>query len=246
MAASSGFPCYERRAKAGPGCSNSWWLIGALLTLFIAVTPSGQGRISHRAVRFTQVLDLRHQTPGVVHGGAAAPRGPLPVVRRQLLLPTSTGRTTTSGSMLRWSCSWAPTPQAGTIEDVVNLGKALAGAGYAAMFHWSPTMASAGQHRACGNRQPGLGLPVPGRAGVRGPGQGRSGRILRRRVLRAGGRCRPGEYRDHVHFVNAFGPYYDAQDCCLLQAASRSVEYEGEYNSLGYGPADIEVCWPTN
>ena len=36
---------------------------------------------------------------------------------------------------------------------------------------------------------------------------------------------------DDVHFVNAFGPYYDARDL-LLQISSRSQYYEGPEQTL--------------
>ena len=110
--------------------------------------------------------------------------------------------------------------------DVINLGSALARAGYVAMFHWSPTMAlraniepaetgnlvSAYQYLS--ERE----YVDPERTGLGGFCVGASFAL----VAAADPRI-----RDDVHFVNAFGPYFDAGDL-LLQAASRSVLYDGE------------------
>ena len=111
-------------------------------------------------------------------------------------------------------------------KDVVNLGNALARAGFVAMFHWSPTMALqfnidpteienlvwAFQYlreREFVDRQ---------RVGIGGFCVGASFAL----VAAADSRI-----RDDVSFINAFGPYYDARDL-LLQVASRSRHYQGQ------------------
>ena len=111
-------------------------------------------------------------------------------------------------------------------EDVVNLGNALARAGFVAMFHWSPTMALqfnidpseidnlvwAFQYLR------GREFVDRDRVGIGGFCVGASFAL----VAAADARI-----RDDVSFVNAFGPYYDAQDL-LLQVASRSRLYQGQ------------------
>ena len=111
-------------------------------------------------------------------------------------------------------------------EDVVNLGNALARAGFVAMFHWSPTMALqfnidpseidnlvwAFQYLS------GREFVDSDRVGIGGFCVGASFAL----VAAADARI-----RDDVSFINAFGPYYDAQDL-LLQVASRSRLYQGE------------------
>ena len=118
-------------------------------------------------------------------------------------------------------------------EDVVNLGNALARAGYVVMFHWSPTMALRAniEPAETGNlvwafqylsEREYVDLD---RVGLGGFCVGASFALV--------AAADPG-IRDDVHFVNAFGPYYDARTL-LLQAASRSVVYDGERNTVGPG-----------
>ena len=111
-------------------------------------------------------------------------------------------------------------------EDVVNLGNALARAGFVAMFHWSPTMALqfniepseienlvwAFQYLS------GRELVDRDRVGIGGFCVGASFAL----VAAADARI-----RDDVSFINAFGPYYDAKDL-LLQVASRYRLYQGQ------------------
>ena len=111
-------------------------------------------------------------------------------------------------------------------ENAVNLGHALARAGYVVMIHWSPTM---GLHA---NIDPAeteklvwafqyleeRGYVDRNRVGLGGFCVGASLAL----VAAADPRI-----RDRVHFVNAFGPFFDAETL-LLQASSRAVVYEGE------------------
>ena len=111
-------------------------------------------------------------------------------------------------------------------ENAVNLGHALARAGYVVMIHWSPTM---GLHSNIDPAEPEnlvwafqyleeRGYVDRNRVGLGGFCVGASLAL----VAAADPRI-----RDRVYFVNAFGPFFDAE-ALLLQAASRSVVYEGE------------------
>lgn len=105
-------------------------------------------------------------------------------------------------------------------RDVVNFGNALARAGYVPMFSWSPTMGLqnnvdpaevenlvwAFQHLR------GLDYVDPDRVGMAGFSVGGSF------VMVAASDSR---IRDDVHFVNAFGAYYDARDF-FVQIASNT------------------------
>ena len=110
--------------------------------------------------------------------------------------------------------------------DIVNLGQALARVGYVVMYHWSPGMGLnanidpnepenlvwAFQHleeRDYVDRD---------RVGLGGFCVGASLALVAAADPRIS---------DRVHFVNAFGPYFDAGSL-LLQAVSRSVVYEDE------------------
>ena len=198
-------------------------VIVSLLVLFIAVTPQGKAGF-HTLLFVTQVLDL-----------PAKPQTwftdePL---RHEVHYPSSDGTTVAdvyrpddnrrhAAVVLFLGANAAGRDD----DDVVNLGNALARAGYVVMFHWSPTMAL----RA--NIEPAeTGNLVwafqylsereyvdPERVGLGGFCVGASFALVAAADLRI---------RDQVHFVNAFGPYYDAETL-LLQAASRSVVYDGE------------------
>ena len=198
-------------------------VLGALLTLFIAVTPQGKAGF-HTALFVTQVLDLPFKPQ------AWFTDEPL---RHEVHYPSSDGTTVADvyrpadGKPRAAVVLFLGANAAGRDDpDVINLGSALARAGYVAMFHWSPTMAlraniepaetgnlvSAYQYLS--ERE----YVDPERTGLGGFCVGASFAL----VAAADPRI-----RDDVHFVNAFGPYFDAGDL-LLQAASRSVLYDGE------------------
>ncbi len=110
--------------------------------------------------------------------------------------------------------------------DVVNLGHALARAGYVTMFHWSPTM---GLYANIDPDEPEKlvwafqyleerGYVDRDRVGLGGFCVGASLALVAAADPRIS---------DRVHFVNAFGPFFDAESL-LIQAVSRSVVYEGE------------------
>lgn len=108
-------------------------------------------------------------------------------------------------------------------SDVVNLGQALARAGYVAMFHWSSTMAL--QHNIDANEIENLvwafqylrlqAFVDPDRVGLGGFCVGASFALVAASDPRISA---------DVLFLNAFGPYYDARDL-LLQVATRSRLY---------------------
>ena len=110
--------------------------------------------------------------------------------------------------------------------DVVNLGNALARAGFVVMFHWSPTMAL--QYNIDPTEIENLVWAFEylrerefvdrDRVGIGGFCVGASFAL----VAAADSRI-----RDDVRFINAFGPYFDAQDL-LLQVATRSRQHQGQ------------------
>ena len=123
--------------------------------------------------------------------------------------------------------------------SVVNLGHALARAGYVVMFHWSPTM---GLHANIDPAEPEkLVLAFQyledrdyvdrDRVGLGGFCVGASLALVAASDPRI---------RDRVHFVNVFGPFFDAESL-LLQAASREVVYQGESASWEPDPLTLRV-----
>ena len=197
-------------------------VLGALLTLFIAVTPQGKAGF-HTILFVSQVLDLG------VKPQTWFTDEPL---RHEVHYQSSDGSTVADvyrppdGKPRAAVVLFLGANAAGRDDpDVVNLGIALARAGYVTMFHWSPTMAL----RA--NIEPAeTGNLVwafqylsereyvdPERAGLGGFCVGASFAL----VAAADPRI-----RDDVYFVNAFGPYFNAETL-LLQVASRSVLYDG-------------------
>ena len=198
-------------------------VFGALLTLFIALSPQGRAGF-HTGLFVTQVLDLSFKPQAWFTGEP---------LRHEVHYPSSDG--TTVADVYRPQDEkrhaavvlFLGANAAGRDDpDVVNLGNALARAGYAAMFHWSPAMALRAniEPAETGNLVWAYQYLTereyvdPKRTGLGGFCVGASFAL----VASADPRI-----RDDVHFVNAFGPYYDAESL-VLQAASRSVLYEGE------------------
>ena len=196
---------------------------GALLTLFIALTPQGRAGF-HTTLFLTEVLDMP------VKPQSWFTEEPL---RHEVSYPSPEG--TSVAQVYR-----APggKPRAGAVlslgvydagfdgPEVVNLGNALARAGYVVMYHWSPSMSL--RYRIEPYELENLvsaflyledqNYVDRERAGLGGFCVGASFAL----VAAADARI-----RERVYFVNAFGPYYDAESL-LLQAASRSVVYDGE------------------
>ena len=123
--------------------------------------------------------------------------------------------------------------------NAVNLGKALARAGFVTMMHWSP----------------GMGLdanisPAEPENIVQAFLYLEKQEYVDRNRVGLGGFCvgaslalvaaADPRIRDRVAFVNAFGPFFDAEEL-LLQAASRSVVYEGEQASWQPDPLTLRV-----
>ena len=198
-------------------------VVGALLTLFIAVAPQGKAGF-HTVMFVSQVLDLPVKPQAWFSKET---------IRHEVHYQSSDGTTVAdvyrpnddrqhAAVVLFLGANAAGRDD----EDVVNLGHALAGAGYVVMFHWSPTMALKANiepaetgnlvwaYQYLAERE----YVDPDRVGLGGFCVGASFAL----VAAADPRI-----QDQVYFVNAFGPYYDAETL-LLQAASRSVEYDGE------------------
>ena len=198
-------------------------VVVALLVLFIAVTPQGKAGF-HTVLFVSQVLDLPIKPQTWFTGEP---------LRHEVHYPSSDGTTVADvyrqddGKRRAAVVLFLGANAAGRDDpDVVNLGNALARAGYVVMFHWSPTMAL--------------------RANIEPAETGnlvRAFQYLSEREyvdlerVGLGGFCVGASFalvasadpriQDQVHFVNAFGPYYDAGEL-LRQAASRSVVYDGE------------------
>ena len=197
-------------------------VLGALLTLFIAVTPQGKAGF-HTVLFVSQVLEIG------VKPQTWFTEEPL---RHEVHYQSSEGSTVADvyrppdGKARAAVVLFLGANAAGRDDpDVVNLGIALARAGYVAMFHWSPTMALKAniEPAETGNlvwafqylseRE----YVDSKRTGLGGFCVGASFAL----VAAADPRI-----RDDVYFVNAFGPYFDAETL-LLQVASRSVMYDG-------------------
>ena len=189
----------------------------SLLTLFLVVTPQGKAALSTSLFVF-QVLDLSINPQPWLTGDPVREEVTVP-------LPNGVGEAdiyrVDDGQRRAAVLLFLGANAAGRDDpDVINLGNALARAGFVTMFHWSPTMAL--QH----NIDPvelenlvwsfqylaGLDFVDPDRVGLGGFCVGASFAL----VASADPRI-----RDDVQFVNAFGPYYDAEDL-LLQVFTRS------------------------
>ena len=195
----------------------------ALLTLFIALTPQGRTGF-HTALFLTQVLDLP------VKPQAWFTKEP---VRHRVNYPSLSGtsvaqvyRVPDGKSRAAALLSLGVYDQGFDGAEVVNLGYALARAGYVVMYHWSPDMGFGYRIEPgeVGNLTSAFlyleqqDYVDPDRVGLGGFCVGASFALV---AAAADG------IRDRVHFVNALGPYFDAETL-LLQTASRSVLYDGQ------------------
>jgi acetyl esterase/lipase len=198
-------------------------VLAALLTLLIALTP--QGRAGLQTLLFVaQVLEVPWKPQPWFTGEP---------VRREVTYPQPTGMGVADlyrilGDEKRAAVLiFLGANAAGRDDpDVVNLGNALARAGFVAMFHWSPTMAL--QHNIDPNELENLVWAFQYLRGQDFVDQERVG---------LGGFCVGASFalvaaadpriNAEVRFLNAFGPYYDAGDL-LLQVASRSRFYQGQ------------------
>ena len=198
-------------------------VLGALLTLFIALTP--QGRAGFHTVLFvTQVLDIPFKPQSWFTDEP---------LRHEAHYPSSEGTTVADvyrpadGKPHAAVVLFLGANAAGRDDpDVINLGNALARAGYVTMFHWSPSMALQAniEPTETGNLVWAFQYLAereyvdPQRVGLGGFCVGASFALVA---------AADPIIQDRVYFVNAFGPYFDAETL-LLQAASRSVVYDGQ------------------
>ena len=196
---------------------------GLFLTMFITLTPQGRTGF-HTALFVLQVLEMpvkpqpwftdapvRHEVRyPIAHGTSVAD-----VYRPQDGKPRA-------AVLLFLGANAAGRDDPG----VINLGTALARAGYVVMFHWSPTMglrANIDLVELDNLVWAFLHLEErdyvdPERVGLGGFCVGASFALVA---------ASDSRIRERVGFVNAFGPYFDAKSL-LLQAASRTVVYDGE------------------
>ena len=107
--------------------------------------------------------------------------------------------------------------------SVVNLGHALARAGYVVMFHWSPTM---GLHANIDPAEPETLVRafqfLEGRDYVDRERVGLEGFCIGASLALVA--ASDPEISDRVHFVNAFGPFFDAESLTLRVPASELIE----------------------
>ena len=196
-------------------------VIGSLLTIFIAATP--QGKAGFRAALFVpQVLEVPFKPQPWF---ASDP------VRHEVTYPQEIGTGVADvyripdGEPRAAALLFLGANAAGRDdEDVVNLGNALARGGFAVMFHWSPTMAL--QHNID---------PVEIDNLVRAFQFLEQQDWVDSKRVGIGGFCVGASFSlvaaadprisDRVRFVNAFGPYFDAEDL-LLQVVTRSRLYQ--------------------
>ena len=195
---------------------------GALLTLFIALTPQGRAGF-HTALYLTQVLDvpvkpqswfiaepLRHEVHFPSDGGTS--------VGQVYRIPDGKPRAAVLLSL-------GITEQGFADPNVIHLGNALARANFVVMYQWSPAM---GISKKIDPAEP--GNLVSGfrflerqdyvdheRVGLGGFSVGASFALVA---------AADDSIRDRVNFINAVGPYFDAEQL-LLQTASRAVVYDG-------------------
>ena len=195
----------------------------SLLTLFVVLTPQGRTAF-HTALFVLQTLETPIKPQSWFTGDS---------LRQEVHYRTADG--TAVADIYRLSDG---KPRAAVLlslganetgrddTSVVNLGHALARAGYVVMFHWSPTM---GLHANIDPAEPeklvrafqfleGHDYVDRERVGLGGFCVGASLALVAASDPRIS---------DRVHFVNAFGPFFDAESL-FLQAASRAVLYEGE------------------
>ena len=111
--------------------------------------------------------------------------------------------------------------------DVINLGQALARAGFAVMYYWSPTMGEQAQIDAgeianivaAFERLRRQEFVDPRRVGLAGFSVGASFALVAAADPRIAA---------DIAFVNAFGGYYDTQDLLVQIAAGRAIYADGE------------------
>ncbi|PKB78421.1 MAG: hypothetical protein BZY88_18440 [SAR202 cluster bacterium Io17-Chloro-G9] len=208
----------------------------SMLSLFLTFTP--QGRAGFHTVLFVlQVLELPVQpqswfTKDPVRRTVTYPQSAGTGVADIYRIPDDQER---AAVLLFLGANAAGRDD----EDVVNLGNALARAGFVTMFHWSPTMALQNNID-----------PAEIENLVWAFQYLKERDFVDRRRVGIGGFCvgasfalvaaADGRIRDDVSFINAFGPYYDARDL-LLQVASRSRYFQGQREPWEPDPLTLKV-----
>lgn len=123
--------------------------------------------------------------------------------------------------------------------SVVNLGHALARAGYVVMFHWSSTLGLQANIDPTEPEKLVLAFQyLEGREYVDRDRVGLGGFCIGASLALVA--ASDSRISDRVHFVNAFGPFFDAE-ALLLQVASRAVVYEGESSHWEPNPLTLRV-----
>ena len=207
-----------------------------VLVLFATLTPQGRSGFN-TALFVTQILDVRWKPQGwftadPVRQGITYDQATGVGLADIYLIPDEKKR---AAVLLFLGANAAGRDD----KDVVKLGDALARAGFVTMFYWSPTMAL--EYNIDSTEIENLvwafkylraqDFVDQERVGMGGFCVGASFTL----VAAADSRI-----SDDVHFVNAFGPYYDARDL-LLQISSRSQYYQDQRRPWEPDPLTIRV-----
>ena len=195
----------------------------SLAALFVIATPQGRTAF-HTALFVSQMLDLPVKpqswfTDEPLRSQARYSMKDETLVADVYRLPDGKPR---AAALL----SIGATPHGLDDPAIVMLGEALARAGYVAMLHWSPDMglrsnmdpSEADRLVEAFLYMEGLEYVDPERVGIGGFCVGASLALVA---------AADPTIRERVDFVNAFGPFFDAE-ALMLQAVSRTVEYNGE------------------
>ena len=195
----------------------------ALAALFIVVTPQGRTGF-HTALFVTQVLDLPVKPQSWFTDEPM--RQEIRYSVNDDALVADVYRPPGGGTRAAALLSVGASPLGLDDPNIVMLGDALARAGYVAMLHWSPEMglrsnmdpSEPGRLVEAFLYMEGLDYVDPERVGIGGFCVGASLALVA---------AADPAIRERVAFVNAFGPFFDAE-ALMLQAVSRTVEYNGE------------------
>lgn len=207
----------------------------SLVALFVIVTP--QGRTGFQTVLFVfQMLDLPVKPQAWFTGEPL--RRQVQYSMKDETLVADVYRLPDRKPRAAALLSVGATPHGLDDPAIVMLGDALARAGYVTMLHWSPSM---GLQSNFDPSEPermveafvyleGLDYVDRERVGIGGFCVGASLALVA---------AADPEIRDRVDFVNAFGPFFNAETL-LLQAVSGTVVYDGETTPWRPAPRTLE------